>query len=321
MNDINIVLIKKLLSIPTPIEDIIAFLEEFQEKKEYIHNINWLMETKNIPKKMKNIEEIKAFINKHRELIKTLNENEVLYDITFSWSFKHYYPVYKDILKDIQSTGKEKVFQVINKLEEKGFKSFIFAPLQMETIYYDKIKKSYGKETYEIEYHFSNGKKYFLGNIFPNEDAFPLFFKDATIILVYYKNTYSFWKNTVYFSTFNVDLDEINFDLEDEDIILQEEIEKTRQFSKMCRFILSIDKIIDSLRDSIKEIEELLKYEEICDIYERELCITKKRLEEYKKQKENVIHKYVALGYNEDIINKSLKHMKKQEYENSLDID
>lgn len=320
MRTLNTKLLKGLLNSNISIKDLEIFRNDFKslDDKSFISK-NWLLDPKKIPTLTRNKKNIIEFVEKYKNFIELLNNNEILAECTTGFDIDyHWEDIYKKVL--IDTKDKINAINLINLLENKGYKDITFVEdNEFSKIFYEKVNKKYNKDEYEIEYYFSNGKKHYLSQYY--SDHYPIIFENATIILIYKEGNFFSNENRVYLNTLNIDINTINFPKDTKEIITSINKNEIKKFNLMCSHLRNLEKEIESLNKNINTLEKLITINELKDLHKKDLEDTNNRLKKVEQLKEDTIIKYIKMGYTKELINKSLEYLKNAEWNASLHID
>lgn len=320
MNSLDIKLVKKLLNVNIEVENIETFLENYKKVKNMVLNYNWLVNIKDIPKLNKNRKDILMFIENNQEIIDEFASNDILYEMTAGFDISyHWEDLYKPVLLNIKEVGKEKVLSVIEQIENKNFKTIKFSNKKFSSIHYDKAKKKYNKDEYELEYYYTDGNKKYLARYY--RDSYPFVLENAKAIFIVKENNLINNENIAILNTFDINFDDIKIFDNIKDILNSIPTEKIDVFTNMCEYLINIEKTITLVEKNIKTIKNLVNVKEIKDFYINELEKLEKQLGELKHQREFAIETYEKYDYDKDFIDINLKYLYDMEWQSGIDID
>lgn len=321
MNSVSIQFIKKIVDLNLSVEEIEKFFEEYSHIRSYIYDYSILENRKKISKLNKNRKNIIDFIDNHQDIINKFIRCDVLYEMTNGFDVKFYWKeTYKALFEDILKVDKEKIFEVITELELKGFKKIYFHNKNFFTdINNEKIKKKYNSDEYDIKYYCTDGQKKYLAQYY--KDDYPVLIENAKIVYVikssYFLNILS---KEVHLKTFDVDINSVSI-IDDVNKILDSiPFEKINIFTDICEYVRKMNKTMYSMELNKKPLLNLLKHQSNRDFYILELKDMEEEISKFEKKKELVMDKYISLGYDKLLINKSIDYLNNMEWNSHIDV-
>ena len=233
------------------------------------------------------------------------------FDLRYHWE-----DTYKSAIIKALNSDKNNICLLFEKLKENGFSVICFTESNFSKIYYEKIRKKYDKEEYEIEYYESDGQKEYLAQYYG--DDYPVIFKGAKIILKYMSGNLFHNTNEAYINSFDIDIESIPFKKDANDIIASVPFDEIKKFTKMCFNLRNIDKSLEQLEKDISELNKLFEYKDLKDIHWTQLEGLNQHVRYFNKIKEDTLNGYHKLGYEKERIEKSVKYLKDAEWRSGI---
>ena len=127
MSVINISLVRKLINSKIEIELINNFLEDLKNIDSFLPDSKWLENVNKIPKLNKHRKDIIAFVDRHKGILQSFMDADMLYEMTHGFEISyHWEDTYSLLLEDVQNLNKEKVFEILDFFEKNKFDEVIF---------------------------------------------------------------------------------------------------------------------------------------------------------------------------------------------------